>query len=218
MRLPTEWEWQAVADFNGIYNYGCGKTINQSKANYYLGSGNYCNPLGLSNIPYTSPVGYYPAYGYGMCDMAGNIWEWTSTGSSGYHILRSGPEEALNLARAIRDVKEKVRHCSVCFNMAETDPCHICTDAARFATAAVRHSRAPAGGGFRAGGSLHRLPSRGSHRSGSAHTGSGYVLLYLRSSEPRRPVSEHRPIHRNARIGTPANGMVRYRDLYVLGR
>ena len=48
-----------------------------------------------------------------------------------YHILRGSPEEALELARAIRDVKQKVKHCSVCFNMAETDPCHICTDTAR---------------------------------------------------------------------------------------
>ena len=48
-----------------------------------------------------------------------------------YHILRSSREEALKLAQAVRDVKEKVRHCSVCFNMAETDPCHICADAAR---------------------------------------------------------------------------------------
>ncbi len=48
-----------------------------------------------------------------------------------YHILRNGREEALKLAQAIRDVKEKVRNCSVCFNMAETDPCHICADVAR---------------------------------------------------------------------------------------
>ena len=48
-----------------------------------------------------------------------------------YHILRSSAEEAMELARAIRDVKQKVRHCSVCFNMAETDPCHICGDLSR---------------------------------------------------------------------------------------
>jgi recombination protein RecR len=48
-----------------------------------------------------------------------------------YHILRSPKEEALRLAQAVRDVKEKVKHCSVCFNMAETDPCHICADASR---------------------------------------------------------------------------------------
>jgi len=73
-RLPTEWEWQAVADYDGSYTYGCGTTIDQSKANY-----GYANPLGLSDYPYTSPVGYYPAYGYGMCDMAGNVFEWTSS-------------------------------------------------------------------------------------------------------------------------------------------
>lgn len=48
-----------------------------------------------------------------------------------YHILRSSREDALKLAQAIREVKEKVRQCSVCFNMGETDPCHICSDTAR---------------------------------------------------------------------------------------
>ena len=89
-RLPTEWEWQAVADYNGSYTYGCGTTINQSKANY-----SYANPLGLTSYPYTSPVGYYPAYGYGMCDMAGNVWEWTDSCyyagcSPDYRVVRGG--------------------------------------------------------------------------------------------------------------------------------
>jgi hypothetical protein len=94
-RLPTEWEWQAVADYDGSYTYGCGTTISQSKANYYDGTNGYSNPLGLTSIPYTSPVGYYPAYGYGMCDMAGNVWEWMSSCyysdcSYGYRVLRGG--------------------------------------------------------------------------------------------------------------------------------
>ena len=85
-RLPTEREWQAVADFDGSYTYGCGTTINQSKANY-----DYANPLGLSRWPCTSPVGYYPAYGYGMCDMAGNAWEWTDSIYSGsFRVIRGG--------------------------------------------------------------------------------------------------------------------------------
>jgi formylglycine-generating enzyme required for sulfatase activity len=88
-RLPTEWEWQAVADYDGSYTYGCGTTINQSKANYY--DNGYANPLSLSNWPYTSPVGYYPAYGYGMCDMAGNVWEWTSLIYGGsFRVFRGG--------------------------------------------------------------------------------------------------------------------------------
>jgi formylglycine-generating enzyme required for sulfatase activity len=73
-RLPTEWEWQAVADYDGSYTYGCGTSIDQNKANY-----SRANPLNLTSQPFTSPVGYYPAYGYEMCDMAGNVWEWTST-------------------------------------------------------------------------------------------------------------------------------------------
>jgi Sulfatase-modifying factor enzyme 1/Immunoglobulin I-set domain len=87
-RLPTEWEWQAVADYDGSYIYGCGTTINQSKANYY--NGGYANPLGLASIPYTSPVNYYSSYGYGMNDMAGNVWEWTSTVSGTSRVIRSG--------------------------------------------------------------------------------------------------------------------------------
>jgi len=73
-RLPTEWEWQAVADYDGSYIYGCGTTIDQNKANY-----GYANPLGLSSFPFTSPVNHYSSYGYGMNDMAGNVWEWTSS-------------------------------------------------------------------------------------------------------------------------------------------
>ena len=75
-RLPTEWEWQAVADHTVAdpYIYGCGTTIDHSKANY-----GFYNPLGLSSYPYTSPVNHYSPYGYGMNDMAGNVVEWTSS-------------------------------------------------------------------------------------------------------------------------------------------
>ena len=73
-RLPTEWEWQAVADYDGTFTYGCGTTIDSNKANY-----NKNNPLDLSSYPYTSPVNHYSSYGYGMNDMAGNVWEWTSS-------------------------------------------------------------------------------------------------------------------------------------------
>lgn len=90
-RLPTEWEWQAVADFDGSFIYGCGTTIDQSNANYW--DDGYSNPLGLSSYPYTSPVDYYSSYGYGMNDMAGNVWEWTSSlwdPVYSYCVLRGG--------------------------------------------------------------------------------------------------------------------------------
>ena len=48
-----------------------------------------------------------------------------------YHILRLPREEALALAEAIRDVKEKVKQCSTCFLFAEADPCEICGDERR---------------------------------------------------------------------------------------
>lgn len=48
-----------------------------------------------------------------------------------FHILKSNPADALALAQAIRDVKEQVRHCSVCYNLTEADPCRICQDLAR---------------------------------------------------------------------------------------
>ncbi|MFT4039730.1 MAG: toprim domain-containing protein, partial [Thermomicrobiales bacterium] len=48
-----------------------------------------------------------------------------------YHLLRTSNEEAVALAEAILDVKERVRLCSICFNTTETDPCAICSDPGR---------------------------------------------------------------------------------------
>ena len=45
-----------------------------------------------------------------------------------FHILRSSLSEAQALARAILDVKEKIRLCSICFNLTDEDPCRICKD------------------------------------------------------------------------------------------
>jgi len=39
--------------------------------------------------------------------------------------------EALSLAEAIINVKEKVKYCSICFNLTEADPCEICSDPKR---------------------------------------------------------------------------------------
>jgi recombination protein RecR len=48
-----------------------------------------------------------------------------------FHLLKQKPEEALQLADAIRDVKTRIKHCSVCYNLTEQDPCEICTNPAR---------------------------------------------------------------------------------------
>src|SRR5512136_2123496 len=50
-----------------------------------------------------------------------------------FHILRSSLSEAQELAKAILDVKEKIRLCSTCFNLTDEDPCRICQDERRSA-------------------------------------------------------------------------------------
>ena len=48
-----------------------------------------------------------------------------------FHLLRVSPEEALALADAIREVKEKIGLCEVCFNLADGPVCRICADERR---------------------------------------------------------------------------------------
>ncbi|MGD0137533.1 MAG: recombination mediator RecR [Tepidisphaeraceae bacterium] len=48
-----------------------------------------------------------------------------------FHLLKQSPEEALKLADAIRDVKTRIRYCSICFNLTEQDPCAICASPTR---------------------------------------------------------------------------------------
>lgn len=48
-----------------------------------------------------------------------------------FHLLSERAEEALKLAEAIRDLKEKVRACSVCTMITDTDLCEICADPKR---------------------------------------------------------------------------------------
>ena len=48
-----------------------------------------------------------------------------------FHILRADDEDALGLADAIREVREKVGLCEVCFNLAEGPRCEVCDDTRR---------------------------------------------------------------------------------------
>jgi recombination protein RecR len=48
-----------------------------------------------------------------------------------FHMLRASDEEALALAEAIREVKERIGLCEVCFNLADGPRCRICDDERR---------------------------------------------------------------------------------------
>jgi recombination protein RecR len=48
-----------------------------------------------------------------------------------FHLLSSQPEDALELARAIEDVKTRVRFCRECGNLTEDELCEVCSDTRR---------------------------------------------------------------------------------------
>ena len=104
-RLPTEIEWE-YASRGGLkgasYSWGEEKPhMGESKANTWQGHFPFTN-LKEDGFVGSSPVGCFPANGYGLYDMTGNVWEWTESpygpdhkrdyGEKGYDPQQPGVE------------------------------------------------------------------------------------------------------------------------------
>jgi formylglycine-generating enzyme required for sulfatase activity len=88
-RLPTEAEWEKAARGGAVghrFPWSDVDTINQSRANYYAEPATYSFDRNSTTgydpdfyngaEPYTSPVGHFAPNGYGLYDMAGNLFKW----------------------------------------------------------------------------------------------------------------------------------------------
>ena len=88
-RLPTEPEWEYAARAGTTTKYSWGSAASREQTNY--GTDECCEGLAQGSDRWinTAPVGSFPANGFGLNDMHGNVWEWTQ--DCWHDIYRGAP-------------------------------------------------------------------------------------------------------------------------------